>query len=154
MNKDRNLVRRASRRIFPTHDTLRSFFGDIFTEPTYEGYDRKVGGTVKGRSQPKTSQEPKEKYYRNKLAKKLGGQQEVVIPKGRIDIVTPNEIIEVKDVKKWKDAVGQILFYAKDRPRHQKRIHLFGDKSSVNYAEIEEFCRNYDIVVSWEDDEF
>jgi len=41
-----------------------------------------------------------ESYYRDKLAKSLGGQTEVTIPGGRIDVLTSTEIIEVKHIKK------------------------------------------------------
>lgn len=69
-----------------------------------------------------------EKVFRDLLAKELNGQVEVTLPNqfGRIDIVTPTEIIEVKALKQWKAALGQIMIYSLAYPNHRRRIHLFG----------------------------
>ena len=55
----------------------------------------------------------------------LDGQREVNTPCGRIDILTKEQIIEVKEYKGWKAALGQILVYSNFYSEHQKRIHLF-----------------------------
>lgn len=63
---------------------------------------------------------------RNRLHAVLAGLTEVTTPAGRIDLLTEAEIIEVKAVKDWKAALGQILVYSGFYPQHQKRLHLFG----------------------------
>lgn len=72
----------------------------------------------------------------NALAKQLCGKREVQTIAGVIDVVTCNEIIEVKDVKRWKQAIGQVLVYGLEFPCHRKRIHLFGDCSESLKAMI------------------
>lgn len=67
----------------------------------------------------------KEKQVQLSLYKKLNGKIEVKTPDGFIDILTDTEIIEVKCMKNWKHAVGQILIYGEYYPNHIKRIHLF-----------------------------
>ena len=54
---------------------------------------------------------------------------EVSTKSGRIDILTPSEVIEVKQVTKYKHAIGQVTSYGYYYPRHQKRIHLYGQVS-------------------------
>ena len=53
--------------------------------------------------EPPTQDSP-EKRVRDRLRQELGGLGEVVTPAGRIDLLTDNEIIEVKYVNDWKSA--------------------------------------------------
>ena len=59
---------------------------------------------------------------RDKLSKKLNGKREVECSSGIIDIITDEEIIEVKNIKNWKHAIGQIISYELDYINKQKRI--------------------------------
>lgn len=59
------------------------------------------------------------------LASVLDGRTEVITPVGMIDILTTDEIIEIKTWGEWKSAIGQILSYGFYFPGHKKRIHLF-----------------------------
>lgn len=88
-----------------------------------------------------------ERQIQLKLYNKLGGEMEVETDSGFIDLLTDTEIIEIKDGKNWKDAVGQILIYSIDYPIHTKRIHLFNVK---NNQIINNKCALYNIVVSYE----
>ena len=93
----------------------------------------------------------KESYYRDKLAKSLNGQTEVKISFGRIDILTSSQIIEVKHIKKWNAAIGQIITYGYHYPNHQKRIHLFGEENSnEKIIFIKKRCQEQNIVVTFE----
>jgi hypothetical protein len=77
----------------------------------------------------------------------LGGCIEVETEVGYIDLLTDYEIIEIKDGKLWKHALGQILMYSVDYPNHKKRIHLFDiEKNKM----IEDRCNIYNIKVSYE----
>ena len=58
----------------------------------------------------------------DKLNIELDGKRKVITPCGRIDILTKEQIIEVKEYKGWKAALGQILVYGNFYPEHQKRI--------------------------------
>lgn len=88
-----------------------------------------------------------ERQIQLKLYNKLGGEMEVETDSGFIDLLTDTEIIEIKDGKNWKDAVGQILIYSIDYPIHTKRIHLFNVE---NNQIINNKCAIYNIVVSYE----
>ena len=89
----------------------------------------------------------KEKEIQLKLQKQLGGEIEVETEGGFIDLLTQTEIIEIKNGKKWKYAVGQILIYSMDYPNHKKRIHLFDIDKDNN---IERKCKKHDIKITYE----
>ena len=91
-----------------------------------------------------------ESVYRDILAKKLNGSVEVVTPVGIIDVLTKNEIIEVKVSKRWKDALGQILAYGHYYPKHQKRIHLTTFISTASLKDVISICNQFDVAVSLE----
>ena len=91
-----------------------------------------------------------ENNVRNKLQEQLGGDKEVITSAGNIDLLTSLEIIEVKHIRSWKHALGQILVYSKYYPSHSKRIHLFG-KTTTEYKNlINEHCSLFNILVTWE----
>ena len=85
-----------------------------------------------------------------RLAKKENGLVEVQTLAGRIDVLTASELIEVKEVKGWKAALGQALVYGHYYPSHQKRIHLFGETQEIYLAMVEGHCSKYDVIVTWE----
>ncbi len=91
-----------------------------------------------------------ESWYRDKLAKSLGGQTEVQTVDGRIDVLTAREIIEVKIARNWKHALGQILVYGKHYPYHQKRIHLYGNISEDSLQKAILICRSHNVLVTRE----
>ena len=78
-----------------------------------------------------TSHNNLECQIRNRLHTVLGGLTEVTTPAGRVDLLAEAEIIEVKAVKDWKAALGQVLIYSGFYPQHQKRLHLFGSANLV-----------------------
>lgn len=53
-----------------------------------------------------------EAYFIDRITAKLGGQQEVKVENGRVDIVTSEYAIEVEWAEKWKHSIGQCLWYA------------------------------------------
>jgi hypothetical protein len=53
---------------------------------------------------------------------------EVPTKYGRIDILTSEYIIEVKEYGKLHHALGQILAYSKEYPNHQKLVVCFGER--------------------------
>jgi RecB family endonuclease NucS len=92
-----------------------------------------------------------EAWYRDKLARELGGEIEVHIGKvGRIDILTETEIIEVKNTKGWKSAIGQIKSYGQYYPKHKMRVHLFGKLTESKLETIQRVCNLEGITLTWE----
>lgn len=57
------------------------------------------------------SQAP-EAQWRDALMNKLGGQHEVVVEGGRIDVMTDTEVYELDWPHKWHEGLGQALHYA------------------------------------------
>jgi hypothetical protein len=88
----------------------------------------------------------------NSLHKRLGGLTEVSTSAGRIDLLTDDEIVEVKRINDWKAALGQILVYSAFYPEHRKRIHLFGKCSELTkLPDIEAACLAFDVNVTAEE---
>jgi hypothetical protein len=86
---------------------------------------------------------------RDRLQSQLGGLKEVSTPAGRIDLLTNDEIIEVKKITDWKAALGQILIYSAFYPEHRKRIHLYGSaKELKKLADIEAACLSFNVRVT------
>lgn len=149
------MIRRAGRRLIPGRTLLRQFakdaLGDLFG----------IGEQAESHTASRTRETPAQKtnglkkneaYYRDTLARTLNGRTEVVTPDGgRIDVMTSREIVEVKHVKHWRSALGQIQSYGYYYPRHQQRIYLFGDLSCVDRAAVERVCKAHGVRVSWEE---
>lgn len=49
--------------------------------------------------------------YSDKIQSLIGGQREYTVTSGRVDILTETNAIEVEWANKWKDAIGQSLWY-------------------------------------------
>jgi hypothetical protein len=93
-----------------------------------------------------------EQKIRDRLKDSLGGLAEVFTSAGRIDLLTDEEIVEVKRISDWKAALGQILVYSGFYPEHQKRIHLFGNNKELErLADIEAACLAFDVNVTAEE---
>lgn len=67
------------------------------------------------------------------------------------DILTESQVIEVKQGKNWKHAIGQVLVYRLYYPEHTARIHLFGRTiATINRKMIEEQSEKLNVKVSWD----
>ena len=92
-----------------------------------------------------------EKIIQKKLAKTLlNAKLEVSTLAGRIDILTDTQLIEIKDWKRWKEAIGQVFCYGKYYPEHEKRIHFFGYASPDFILLVESHCQDMGIVLTYE----
>ncbi|MGK7955141.1 MAG: hypothetical protein AB4063_07745 [Crocosphaera sp.] len=91
-----------------------------------------------------------ENQVRNGLHSQLGGLTEVSTPVGFIDLLTETEIIEVKNIKDWKGALGQILIYSAYYPNHRTRIHLFGENLD-KLPDIESACLAFNVSITGEE---
>jgi hypothetical protein len=94
-------------------------------------------------------QQDEESVVRRKLAIRENGEEEVSTTSGRVDIVTAEEIIEVKRGRKWKHALGQVLAYGIDMPLKRKRIHLF-DAEEELVKSAKRICTQFDVLVTYE----
>lgn len=91
-----------------------------------------------------------ESMYSDALAKEIGGRREVVCGAGRIDILTNKEVIEVKRLAGYKEAVGQVTLYGTYYPNLGKRIHLIGHPTVDERENIEIACNRAGIRVTWD----
>lgn len=85
---------------FITHDWIA----------TYEGEPGQASVQVIDLDVPEGSYE---RAWVDALALHLGGETEVVIELGRVDVVTDELAIEVDRPHKWKEGLGQALYYAR-----------------------------------------
>ncbi len=92
-----------------------------------------------------------ERQIRDRLQSELGGQSEVSTAVGRIDLLTKDEVIEIKNIRYWKGALGQILAYSAFFPEHSKRIHLFGRLDLAKLALAIKTCSEFGITVTFEE---
>ena len=81
-----------------------------------------------------------EAYWMRKLSQQLGGQPKVIENSLKIDLLTENEVIEIKKCKNWIHAVGQIIVYHFYYPNHQPVIYLFGEPSKKVIDLVEKHC--------------
>lgn len=89
-----------------------------------------------------------EKEIQLKLQSELGGLIEVENEFGYIDLLTADEVIEIKEISKWKSALGQVLVYGSCYPTYRKRLHLFGDIKGLEV--IRSKCQEFNVIVSIE----
>ena len=97
-----------------------------------------------------------EKSVQIKLKEMLGGVIEKRITVSnidfRIDLLTDNQIIEIKRYSKDKmfNAIGQLLTYATFYPNHEKIIHLLGIIPKNELTLFVEVLKIYNITLKWE----
>jgi hypothetical protein len=90
-----------------------------------------------------------ERAVRDRLQSQLGGKVEAYTKFGLIDLLTDTELIEIKVVHRWKDAIGHIIAKSRAFPTHTKRLHLFGpDDPRLDH--IIEVCAECDIQITFE----
>jgi hypothetical protein len=88
----------------------------------------------------------RERVIRDKLALLYNGEVEVETKFGKIDVLTPTMIIEVKTARSWKHALGQILAYSEEYKSHKKVICLFDlDKCMYSVKDIREVYSKYGV---------
>ncbi len=97
-----------------------------------------------------------EKIVQMQLVERLGSacKREYLVGRCRIDIVTEFEIIEIKDIRSWKDAIGQLLYYRAKSGMHDRalRLHLFGNCDEDEWFYITTVCSQVNIRVTREEE--
>ena len=76
-----------------------------------------------------------EAAYIRKLAAHLGGRAEVSVNSGRVDILTATHAIEVERANKWKNSIGQALWYGLQTGKRPGIILLVTDNSQFKYLQ-------------------
>lgn len=84
----------------------------------------------------------KEREVRDALCRNLGAKTmtEVLTPSGSVDVLSENEVIEVKHYRLWKFGIGQAIAYGYYYPSHKKFLNLFaqkGDKRASKLIQLE-----------------
>jgi hypothetical protein len=92
---------------------------------------------------------PREKDVEQALVSRIGGERQVPTRSGFIDVQTTTTIYEVKDFRKWKAAIGQILVYRRYFPDHKPTIYLFGKAPQELKSLIREHCDELGVDVEW-----
>jgi hypothetical protein len=92
-----------------------------------------------------------ERRIRDRLKVELSGEVELITAVGRIDLLTSTEVIEIKNIDNWKEALGKILAYSSFFPEHSKRIHLFGRSDLAKLALAIATCSEFEIAVTFEE---
>jgi hypothetical protein len=84
-----------------------------------------------------------------RLHAKLGGKMEAFTPIGPVDLVTSTEVIEIKRIEDWKEALGQVMAKGQSFPELSMRIHLFGESSKI-LRKITKHCQFLNVTVTFE----
>lgn len=102
-------------------------------------------------ARPLRIQKGQERRVTEELAELEGGVMEVVCKCGQADLLTEEEIVEVKSISKWKHALGQVLAYSTCFPEHHARIHLFLDNEveSSDLSTIIGVCHTFGVRVTF-----
>lgn len=74
-------------------------------------------------------------------------QKEVQTEIGRIDLLTDEYIFEFKQVKKWKEGLGQLLVYSHYYPDRHKVLCLVGMATESYLQIVRDHCTRFEAVV-------
>ncbi len=100
------------------------------------------------RRYPKSKTSQKERAIRDSLAAQIpDSQTEVPTSSGRIDILTSSKVIEVKTVRHYKHAIGQVISYGHYYPTHERCIYLCGKVSEKHRRLIIKECETAKVTV-------
>jgi hypothetical protein len=94
-----------------------------------------------------------ERLVRDWLQSQIGGQVEAPSPDGPIDLLTDEEVVEVKAVHNWKDGIGHVLVKARNYPDRYKCLLLFGE-ADTPLDHIQSRCDEFGIQLGFSPIEF
>lgn len=88
---------------------------------------------------------------RDELHFELGGTKEDPVQFGRVDLALEERIIEVKEVKQWKQGIGQLAVYGLEKKNVGKKkcLHLFGFVNNFKRQFIVNRCVELGIEVEF-----
>lgn len=74
-----------------------------------------------------------ENEYADYIQSLIGGQREVSVQSGRVDILTKEYAFEVEWANKWKDAIGQSIWYGVQTNKKSGIILIMKKKEDYKY---------------------
>ena len=80
-----------------------------------------------------TAQKISEAQYTRMINEKLQGKMEYSVTSGRVDILTETHAIEVERANKWKQAIGQSLWYGLQTTKKPGIILIIEKDSDYKY---------------------
>jgi hypothetical protein len=89
-----------------------------------------------------------ERFVRDWLQAKIGGIPEAPSPDGPIDLLTDDEVVEVKAAHNWKDGIGHVLVKAQNYPDRHKCLLLFGE-ADYDLKQIQKRCDEFEIQLGF-----
>lgn len=117
-------------------------FMEISPEQTKKSL-AKTESMVKKRQQPELA-------IQKRLEKQYGAGHKVV-PIGVIDVLTKDELIEIKNWDDWMKGFAQCILYGRYYPNHMKHLRFFGEPPSVEKELIiRTICAEYGIKITQE----
>lgn len=87
------------------------------------------------------------------LQQREGGEREVMLPIGRIDLLTDEYVIEVKHIRDWLNAT-KVLAYQTYYPDKKARIHIYGGYNVATRELVASTLEKLGITVTWEAEAF
>ncbi len=73
--------------------------------------------------------------YQRAIAAKWGAVTEFAVTSGRVDILTDTHAVEVEFAAKWKNSIGQALWYGLQTNREPGIILILKDRSDFKYLQ-------------------
>ena len=74
-----------------------------------------------------------ENQYADYIQTLMGGEREVSVQSGRVDLLTPVVAYEIEWANKWKDAVGQAIWYSLQTERQPGIILILRKPKDYKY---------------------
>lgn len=88
-----------------------------------------------------------ERYYQTKICAELKGEIEYVVQRGRVDCLTDEYAIEVDWASKFKQGIGQSLFYALKTGKRPAVVLIMGKKDNKYLEQLKLVAKKYNIKV-------
>ena len=115
------------------------------TTPQPKVAQRAIRPKPKAVHQPGPPRDARELRFCSELATAIGGKTEQWNEAGRVDVLTDSYVIEVKQARNWKHAIGQVLVYASYYPDKAPVVYLIGD-DVANYTTVaQQHCNRFGI---------
>ena len=94
---------------------------------------------TQGYSQSKIS----EAEYSAYIHSLIGGEREVSVNSGRVDLIAEDYAIEIEKAPKWKEAIGQCLWYALNTNKKPAIILIIENEKQYKYLVQLQTTLNY-----------
>jgi len=103
---------------------------------------------MKKEDKPKSYIKHNERYYQEKMCKKMDGLVEYRLKdKTRVDCLTDDYAIEVDFAKKWAEGIGQALFYSLMTGKEPAVGLIVGEKDTRYLKRLQKVANKFDIKI-------